>query len=131
MWPMQALTGEFCKPEVPDDSGAAGEVIDITTCSESSDSESGDSCIESDDGSVDESAPKRPRRQEHHVEHRETSWVAHRKSGLLHVCWAEPSGGCPNRRMTACGRTVTENFVAMDVSTEGNAICVICQRRQG
>ena len=57
-------------------------------------------------------------------------WVAHRKSGLLHYCWAEPSGGNEARRMTACGRTVTNNFVDMDSSNDGNLICVICQRRR-
>ena len=58
------------------------------------------------------------------------SWVAHRKSGLLHCCWSDPSGGNDSRRTTACGRTVTNNFVEMDSSTDGNQICVMCQRRQ-
>ena len=50
---------------------------------------------------------------------RHGSWVAH-----------DPSGGNEARRTTARGRTVTGNFVEMDSSTEGNAICVMCQQRQ-
>ena len=118
---------ERCKTELDECPGQDVVVIDS---SDSSDSESGDSCIETDEGSAEEGPPKRPKLQEGRVLHSETSWVAHRKSGILHFTWSEPSGGCPDRRMTACGRTVTPNFVAMDKSTEGNAICVICQRRQ-
>lgn len=61
---------------------------------------------------------------------RHGSWVSHRKSKLLHFCWSDPSGGNEAKRTTACGRTVTGNFVEMGSSTEGNPICVMCQRRQ-
>ena len=119
-----------CKSEPFGSMVQQNEVVDITSDSESSSSESGDSCIASEASEVFEVSPKRSRPRMERVVHRDASWVAHRKSGLLHFCWTEPTGGNPNRKMTACGRTVSGNFAAMDSSTEGNAICVICQRRQ-
>ena len=59
-----------------------------------------------------EVSPKRSRPRLERVVHQDASWVAHKKSGLLHFCWTEPSGGDPDRKMTACGRTVSKNFAA-------------------
>lgn len=106
------------------------EVIDITTDSDSTNSESGDSCIASEDSEAVEVSPKRSKQNERPVVHRDVAWVAHKKSGLLHFCWTDTLGETPDRKMTACGRTVSKNFSPMDASTEGNVICVICQRRQ-
>ena len=125
-----AALDEDCKEEINEGLFQQNEVIDITSDSESSASESGDSCIASEDSEAVEVSPKRSRPRLERVVHQDASWVAHKKSGLLHFCWTEPSGGDPDRKMTACGRTVSKNFAAMDSSTDGNAICVICNRRQ-
>lgn len=124
------INADACKSEAADLVGSPAEVIDIVSESSSSDSESGDSCLSSEDSFEGEPATKRPRVREVQADGRQTSWVAHKKSGLLHFCWMEPSGGSPDRRMTACGRTVTQNFVDMDEKTDGNAICIICQKRR-
>ena len=126
----QQTCEEVCKSETEWLAVPQTGIIDLVSESGSSDSESGDSCIESEDSVEVEQDAKRPKMDEARLVNRQTSWVAHRKSGLLHCCWSEPSGSDPNRRTTACGRTVSKNFVAMDEATDGNAICIICQRRQ-
>ena len=107
----------------------AGGVI-ILSDSDSTESESGESCIATDSSDNDEPPQKRPRAFQAEKHYREATWFAHKKSGLLHFCWADPVVASGNRRMTACGRMVSANYAAMDESTDGNRLCVICQGRQ-
>ena len=121
--------GLSCKAEGASPNFAEGFLVIEDSESDSTESASSDSGESS--ASEDPEPPTKRRIAEPAAEvPRHGSWVAHRKSGLLHYCWSEPSGGNDSRRTTACGRTVTNNFVAMDSSTDGNQICVMCQRRQ-
>eukprot|EP00435_Cladocopium_sp_Y103_P029377 s4361_g7.t1 len=61
----------------------------------------------------------------------DVGWMVHKRSGLLHHCSSEQSGNGLERKMTACGRTVNQNYVPMDETTDGNVLCAICQRRSG
>jgi hypothetical protein len=127
---VEAADSDFCKGEWPEVSSEQLDVVDLISESDSSDSESGDSCIASEDSFVFQPATKRSKVLPREEPGTPTEWFAHRKSGLLHLCWSEPSGGDDNRKMSACGRTITDNYVAMDRSTDGNPICVICLRRR-
>ena len=104
----------------------------IVIDSESDSSESVSSGSGEDTSSSDESEP--PAKKRAPVRRvpmaKAGSWVTHRKSGLLHFCWPDPSGSDESKRITACGRTVSSNFSAMTSETDGNIICAICQRRQ-
>ena len=106
------------------------EAIDLVTESDSSESDSGESCLASGTSDDEEPGAKRPRLQHADRQRREATWYAHCKSGLLHFCWSDPADGKAAQRMTACGRMVTANYAIMDDSTAGNLICVICQKRQ-
>ena len=97
-------------------------MIDITSDSESSARESRDSCIASEASEAVEVSPKRSKPRVERAVRRDTR----KKSGLLHFCWSELSGGNSDRKITAVEER-SSNFAAMDSATEGNAICVICQ----
>ena len=116
---VEAADSDFCKVEWPEVSSEQLDVVDLISESDSSDSESGDSCIASEDSFVFQPATKRSKVLPREEPGTPTEWFAHRKSGLLHLCWSEPSGGDDNRKMSACGRTITDNYVAMDRSTDG------------
>ena len=123
-----AESNESCKEE-PVAVEVQQEVLQVDSDSESSDSESSTGDMSTSESEMEQDQ-KRPRKAALVKAPSHGTWVAHKKSGLLHCCWKDPSGSDPLRRMTACGRTVTDNFVAMSRKTDGNVICVICQRRQ-
>eukprot|EP00435_Cladocopium_sp_Y103_P006554 s3790_g2.t1 len=127
--------GTACKVEIPLEKEPVGEVITVDSESDSSESASDGSSIasETEDEEPGQPPAKRSRGAQPALNAHQTGgfWVAHKKSGLLHHCVHEPSGGDADRHMTSCGRTVTSNYEAMKQATEGNAICVICQRRSG
>eukprot|EP00435_Cladocopium_sp_Y103_P058692 s1566_g20.t1 len=124
-----------CKVEMPGSAAPAEGVILLDSESSSSESASDGASIESD--SSEEQMPPSKRARGHLPEpaRRKTlplgKWYVHKKSGLLHQGVLEPSGGDPARQMTGCGRTISVNYEPMSDRTEGNPICIICQRRCG
>ena len=118
-----------CKEEraAPEPLGAQ-VVLDVD--SDSSDSASSESLAATSSSEEEVQPVKKSRTSFRPHASTKSSWVVHKKSGLPHVCWSDPSGNDEERRTTACGRTVTSNYVLMDYSTEGNLICTMCQRRQ-
>eukprot|EP00435_Cladocopium_sp_Y103_P058135 s605_g20.t1 len=133
--PTENAEASACKVEVAVEGNLASEVIAVDSESDSSESASNGSSIASETEDDDPSPPPlkkgRVMQPSSNASQVGGSWVVHKKSGLLHHCVHEPSGGDANRHMTSCGRTVTANYEAMKEATEGNAICVICQRRKG
>ena len=121
---------DFCKQEPGMVLAGPQQVVDLISESDSTESESGESCIASEESSDGQPLTKRTKFRAADRPNRDSMWFAHRKSGILHLCWNEPSGGDADRKMSACGRTITSNYVAMDETTDGNPLCVICQKRQ-
>ena len=119
-----------CKTELPPQPEMDSVVTVLDSESESSDSASSGSEVVTSESDVEEPPRKLRAGARRLGPPAGSSWVCHKKSGLLHLCWLEESGGDGAKRLTACGRTVTSNFEAMTSATEGNVICVMCQRRQ-
>eukprot|EP00435_Cladocopium_sp_Y103_P062159 s1782_g23.t1 len=128
-------SAESCKRELHAD-GCDGEAaILVDSASDSSESASSDGSIASESEEEDQPAAKRLNRTNvgarDSLRRDDAGWMVHKRSGLLHHCSSEQSGNGQERKMTACGRTVNQNYVPMDETTDGNVLCAICQRRSG
>ena len=56
-------------------------------------------------------------------------WMAHNRSGILHLCNQSEEVSGLERRYFKCGRVISKNFVPMSERESGNQMCILCNRK--
>ena len=104
--------------------------VESVLSSDASDSESA-----SDEDSADEDEdfeeveqPKKFRRVSG-PESTGSSWMFHRRSGILHLCDPPAELSQLRKKYFRCGRVVGSNHLPMTDKESGNPMCIVCNRR--